>query len=445
MKGESARKGKKNMKIQGEELFIIDVPNEQFKLLYAPLRSYLAKVDYKIVELLNTSEGRDSIIRMLREKEYVDINKLHRDYSRRMPFLSIPVTDDCTLRCKYCYFRAGDKDKKTEMKKEDIKLYVDAYFNQLSDDMISEKEKYINVSIAGGGEPTKAFDTFKYTVEYIKSKAEEYGFVPRFTMPTNGFYGNEVREFIVKNFWQVSLSMDGPRDIQNYQRPAPNGGESFDVVFETAKYFKEHNLKFAFRSTVSKYSVYRMKDIIKFFNDEFPGVHIALERMSEFGRTFESGLESPSLKEFKDMIDDAHAYAYSIGAVVKNASLGKANNLRTVFCQSVAVPNWTILSDGRITSCTRDSFPEVFTFGRYNKETKQLEIDNEKLLKLRKMNVFEYEECDNCFAKYNCAGDCPNLRVAKLIDCESNRNLQLKRFLHFLENKEKGGQEDEIK
>jgi radical SAM protein with 4Fe4S-binding SPASM domain len=228
--------------------------------------------------------------------------------------------------------------------------------------------------------------------------------------------------------------MDGTKEVHDYQRPSQNGQGSFDVVYKTAQYFYEHNFKFAFRSTISKFALTRMNECIDFFNEEFPGISIAMERMSEFGRTFDSGIEAPSLSEFKTALKLAHEHAYSVGAILKNASLGKTNSLRTVFCQSVAVPNWTILSDGRITSCTRDSFPEVFTFGQYNAETKRIEFDSQKLSMLKSMNVFNFEECTDCFAKYNCAGDCPNLRVAKLVDCDANRDLLLQRFLHIVKN-----------
>lgn len=208
------------MILDGEEIFIIDIPNKEEKILYAPLRSYLAKVSSNIMEILEESNERELFLKRIKKNNLVDINKIHNHYCNRIPYLSIPVTDDCTLRCQYCYFRAGDNDKRTIMKKDNIKKYVDAYFSQLSNYKIQDEN--INVSIAGGGEPTKAFEEFKYTVEYIKLKAKEYGKKVRFTMPTNGFYGEEVRKFIVDNFWQVSLSMDGPEDIQNYQRPNPS-------------------------------------------------------------------------------------------------------------------------------------------------------------------------------------------------------------------------------
>lgn len=428
------------MVLQNEEVFLIDRPDSDSIIVYAPLRNYLAEANKEFRSFISTKDGENQFVNFLASRELVDIDKIHNSYRNRTPFLSLSITDDCSLKCKYCYFRAGDIDKRKTMSTAQIKAYVDAYFKQLTSSQVKEFGNIINIAIAGGGEPTKEFERLKFAVGYIREQAAKYGYIARFTMPTNGFYGDTVRQFIVDNFYQVSLSMDGPADIQNYQRPTVSGAGSFDVVFDTAKYFYTHNFKFAFRSTISKYALHRMNDIIDFFDDNFHGISIAMERMSEFGRYFDSSLEAPTLSEFKDALTLAHQYAYKRGAFVKNASLGKSNSLRTVFCLSVAVPNWTILTDGRITSCTRDSFPEHFTFGKYDEETQTLKIDEEKVCKLRKMNVFNYTECFDCFAKYNCAGDCPNLRLAGLVDCDANRKLQLERFIHFLDCSKGGNQ-----
>ncbi|WP_301869596.1 radical SAM protein [Bacteroides caecimuris] len=427
--------GRRKMIFEDEEVFFLDLPSSDNVLVYAPLRSYLAEVRSGFLDYIKTERGKTIFLNLLKAHPLIDINKIQNNYYRRTPSLSLAITDDCTLRCQYCYFRAGDTDKRTTMSKDHIRQYIDAYFRQIPCDSIKESDKSINIAIAAGGEPTKAFDNFKYAVEYIEACSKQHGYVAKFTMPTNGFYGDEVRQFIVDHFFQVSLSMDGPKDIQDTQRPTANGGSSFQTVYDTAKFFYEHNFKFAIRSTITNYSIHRMKEIIDFFHENFPNVVIGMERMSEFGRGLKTDIGAPTLSEFKEAISESYQYGYKKGALIKNASLGKSNSLRTSFCLSVAVPNWTVLTDGRITSCTRDSFPEQFTFGAFDEDSQSILIDEEKISKLRQMNVFHYKECETCFAKYNCAGDCPNLRFASLIDCDANRRLLLERLVYFLKNK----------
>lgn len=85
-------------------------------------------------------------------------------------------------------------------------------------------------------------------------------------MPTNGAYGQPVREFILKHFFQISFSMDGPEFIQNVHRPYRNGAGSFEKVFETAKFFYENKMNMAFRITVTDYSLPHLIEILNFFD-----------------------------------------------------------------------------------------------------------------------------------------------------------------------------------
>ena len=76
-----------------------------------------------------------------------------------------------------------------------------------------------------------------------------------------------------------------------------------------------------------------------------------------------------------------------------------------------------------MTSCTRDNLPEIFSFGNYDKEKKEIYIDEKKIERIRKLNIFNYPECQDCFCKYNCAGDCPDLRVSNMLNCEATKKV----------------------
>lgn len=415
------------MEIRGEEIFFLeryDSPDSM--IVYVPLRSYLAVVKKELVDIIkeNNSDIADYFFEKLYTKTLINPYELHQVITKIAPQISIPVTDNCNLRCKYCYFRAGDEDKKACQSKEEIKCYIDAYLNSLSKFQIRNKENYIDVSIAGGGEPTVAFNAFRYTVEYCEEAFNKAGFIPRFNMPTNGAYGDEVRAFITDHFHQVSLSMDGPQFIQDRHRPLANGGSSFSLVYNTAKYFYEHNVSFAFRATVSAYSVNYLKEILDFFHTEFPGKTVGLEPMNLFGRAVgNDDLLPPDEMLYSEKLLEAYDYAYKNGISIRTAGTGKFDQLRTVFCGAVGIPNWTITTEGRITSCTRDNLPEIFSFGKYDEEKNELFVDEEKIKKIRKLNVFNYPECKDCFCKYNCAGDCPDLRVSNMLNCEATKKV----------------------
>ena len=114
------------MKCDGEELFIIE-DFEDFDILYAPLRGYVAKV-VKGADILGDGEFMSELVESLKSRELVDIqSELDRLHSS-LPELSIPITDDCNLRCRYCYASAGDDGHTSTFTEEMVDAILDAYF-----------------------------------------------------------------------------------------------------------------------------------------------------------------------------------------------------------------------------------------------------------------------------------------------------------------------------
>lgn len=415
------------MLIRGEEIFFIDYEKDNSKsLLYAPLRSYLSLIDNATKEKLEKdidSDIVDQVIGFLKNREYIDIYKIHHIVTNSRPQLSIPITDNCNLRCRYCYFRAGEK-RKDSMSYEMIDGILISYFKEIDKFEYKDDDKSLIITIAGGGEPTVEFEKFKYTINKAKEIAESKNLKCNFSMPTNGYYDDDVRKFIVDNFSHISLSMDGPEHIQNLHRQRIDGKGSFDKVYETARYFYNNELPFAFRATVSNYSINYLEDIIDFFAIEFPNITIAFESLNLMGRAEDDEeICPPNAELFATRIVDAYKYAENKNIQLKTAGAGKFDRLRTVFCGAVGVPHWTITTDGRVASCTRDNLPEIFTFGNFDQNISEIVIDQNKIAKLRKLNCFDYKECQDCFCKYNCAGDCPDLRVSNMHDCTSNKSV----------------------
>lgn len=415
------------MNYRGEEIFFIERYNHpELRIVYVPLRSYLAVCKKELVDIIknDNSELSDSFYNILSQKTLINPYDIHRIITNIAPQLSIPITDNCNLKCEYCYFRAGDEDKRTTQSEQEIKSYIDAYILALDKYPIHNKENYIDISIAGGGEPTTSFDRLKYTVLYCEDVFKRIGITPRFNMPTNGVYGDTIRSFIADHFNQVSLSMDGPKHIQDLHRPTKNGGSSFEAVYETAKYFYNVGLSYAFRATVSNYSVKYLIEILDFFHTNFPGKTIGIEPLNQFGRAIgNKALSSPDEELYAEKLLEAYDYAYSKGISIRTAGTGKFDQLRTVFCGAVGIPNWTITTDGRVTSCTRDNLPNVFSFGYYDKKNNKIIIDEDRINKIREFNVFNYQECQDCFCKYNCAGDCPDLRISNMLNCNATRQI----------------------
>jgi uncharacterized protein len=406
---------------EGEEIFFVDYDNDRAKtILYAPLRSYLALMSHSTKDMLldeNDNVVRQEFFKKLKSRAVIDVGKIAGQLHGMNPELSLSITDNCNLRCRYCHASAGEERKKGVMSHELIDVVLDSYFSHLL-----PGTKVIRIHMAGGGEPTFEFTTFKYAVTKAKEHASRLGITCTFAMATNGCYGNEVREFIRHNFHNVSLSFDGPPHIQNLHRPLANGKPSFEAVFETAKYFYSNRVSFAIRATVSDYSIEHLTDVVDFFVSHFPGVNVALEHLTPNGRALtDNTLRSPDKRKLAEKLVMLFEYVKGKPIKISNAASAEYDNVRPFFCTAVGIPNWTVSVDGEIVACARDNGPEAFNIGKVDLQRRTVLLDQAKVNGLRDMNIANYEECSDCFAKYHCCGDCPDRRLSDKCDCDSIR------------------------
>jgi uncharacterized protein len=410
------------MKISGEDVFFVNYVRDPSKvLLYAPLRSYLAIVSRNTMTgIVSGTDQRalDQIMGKLKPRPLIDILKLHESIKRAIPELSLALTDNCNLKCRYCHHAAGDEGKRQGMTREMLVALYETYLRRLP------TPSKARIVFAGGGEPTYQRSLFCFAVNRAKEIADGLALELEFRMATNGCFDDEVRDFIHKQFKEISLSFDGPKHVQDKHRPLKNGEGSFDRVYKTACYFRDTGFPFALRATISSYSIPFLRETINFFAEHFPGKHVGLEPLNPFGRgAYDAEIRPPDKEKFAEALTDAYGYAKGKNIVLVNAAVGKFTHLRTVFCGAVAIPNWTVTTAGRLSCCTRDNAPEVFDYGCFDAKHRVFSLNSEKLERIGKLNVFEYPECQDCFCKYHCAGDCPDLRLSGLLNCDANRKL----------------------
>lgn len=425
------------MIINGEELFVVEYFNDSsLKLLYAPLRMTLFLVSNQTVQLLLSdidSAEKNEILDYIKTKELLDIQHHHAELSKGMPDLSIAITRDCNMGCIYCHADAGVEGHNNNMAPDHVKQIAQYYFEQVAKDFPGTK--LVQVSFMGGGEPTVVPKLLRYAVDVCRAEAAKIGVELIFTTAVNGLFGKHVADYLIKEFSSVSLSFDGPAFIQNVHRPMKKGKPSFDQVFSTAKYFLQHDFPFALRATISKLSLARYKELVDFFADEFPGKQVGFEPLNPMGRGTMLDI-TPSAEEFAIGIRQIAEYAATKDIVIGNASLGKFEQIKTVFCNAISAPGFTVTPEGEIWACTRENAPDVFHYGQFHFDSKKVVIDQEKLENLKKINVFNFPECQDCFCKYHCAGDCPDNRYSNLLKCDATKQLGIQILNQLYTNSE---------
>lgn len=362
------------------------------------------------------------IFELIREKPIAEsFDRSLEEYAPTV--IGLGLTDICQLKCVYCHSDSGNESQCTSMPFEVAQKAI-----LMAAENAKKLNRPLDVGFIGPGEQTTVWELFTKVICYIYDIAQEYGINTNLTLATNGCYGKEKREFIVDRFDGVSLSFDGYSEIQNMQRPKKDGSPSFDLTYETAKYFYEHRgrgrkgFRFVLRPTVSQYGLEHIEEILSFYKNEFPGVPVGFEAINPLGRA------SNEMCGGMVMVPDHKQFAQKMAELldregsdmILNSGASRLGEIRKSFCKALSMPGVNVTPSGEVSACQRDGAPDYFKYGSYDFEKKCFVFDNNRIEYFRSLSVDNYPECLECIAKYHCAGDCADLRLAGIKRCEIN-------------------------
>jgi len=299
------------------------------------------------------------------------------------------------------------------------------------------------VGFHGGGEPTVHWELIQQATLYALNRAEELGMDVKIHCATNGVLSRTQREFMIKYFTGVNISLDGPADIQDRQRPLDDGQGSFPGVMETINCFQEARFPFGVRVTLTAREGRRLKEIVRFIHDRCPQLdQVHVEPVWQCGRCQTTGERPPSEEEFIACFAEAYDLARRLGFSLFYSG-ARLDVLTDKFCAAPG-DGFTVTPEGIVSSCFEVTDPsdpraELFHYGHYDANLKQFTIDHERVARLRRLRVENIQHCRDCFCKWHCAGDClakalPGLHPEEHVGsprCRLNREitqLQLKRL-----------------
>lgn len=170
---------------------------------------------------------------------------------------TIFLTDDCNLNCKYCY--EGEKEK-NYMSVETADKAI-----QFIDSTTKKALPYLNHNcitvILYGGEPLLNHKVLRYIVSELKEKTE---YNVRFDMTTNGTFLNTDIIDTLKKIDCVSVSIDGSKEIHDFNRTFKNKKGSFDIVTNNIKKMINEGISIRARGT---YNSKTCKNLYKSVSD----------------------------------------------------------------------------------------------------------------------------------------------------------------------------------
>jgi len=170
------------------------------------------------------------------------IEKVIQDLRKENSFLFTPtayhvisVTNKCNFNCLYCHPEAGPQ--KDEMSEETAKKVLDFIFSiPIANDL---------QIIIEGGEPLLKWDLIKFIFKIAKKRAKQKKLKLHFSFTTNlSLMTDEIAKEIAEMGINPCVSLDGPKDLHNKQRPFIGGEGSYEkVIYWTNRLKEKYKIK----------------------------------------------------------------------------------------------------------------------------------------------------------------------------------------------------------
>jgi len=314
------------------------------------------------------------------------------------------VSQDCNMRCKYCFASTGDYGQGRKlMSVETGKKALDFLIEK------SEDRKFLEVDFFGG-EPMMNYEAVKEIVKYGREREKETGKVFRFTITTNGIIMNDEQlEFINKEMKNVVLSIDGRKEVHDRMRPTANGKGTYDLIADNFKRFAavRGDKEYYVRGTYTKYNLDFSEDIMHLYEMGFD--QISVEPVMADPKEPYAITEGDLTKIFKEYEILAHKISEILNSgkfinffhFMIDLDQGPCAIKRLRGCGS-GNEYIAISPEGDIYPCHQFVGIEKFNMGNIHKGTFDLDIKDE----FAKAHVYSKPECRKCWAKFYCSGGC---------------------------------------
>lgn len=315
--------------------------------------------------------------------------------------LALFLTTSCNADCIYCY--AKSELKPIRMSFETAKKGIT---------FVAKKNEPLDLLFFGGGEPTLEFELMKKSKNYAERLCKKISL----HIQSNGVFSEQVLDWLIENKANVTISCDGPPEIQDMQRPLKGGNKSSSIVEKTIKGFVEKYdaKKIGIRATITKYSVNRLMEIIEYF-DRLGVKKIALDPFIKSAESQRNNLQEVKPKSFSENFLKALEFSEQIGVRLSSSFLSL--NRRPYIC-GFSLPQFCLTPDGFVTSCletiSSNIGPQEFIYGRLTGN--KFEFDHEKIETMKRRRVENMEKCRDCFLKHTCAGGCASEFLKKTGD-----------------------------
>lgn len=331
--------------------------------------------------------------------------------------LVISLTNDCNLRCKYCF--VGEKNF---CKKIISKENIDAAIKSVGDLAKVKNKKEIFITFFGG-EPTLYPDLIKYSMEKARRELKEYKV--SFGITSNGVFNDEMKNILVDNNFTVTISMDGLPKFQDKQRVTPTNTGTSHIIEQTIRELTVRGLSIIIRMTITRPMIFEFKETIDYLSNlGIKIIHFEPITMGGRAKENEEILERPSPEEYAEKLADAIDYARSKGVSIITSTVMNALSPSYMFCDGVGKNKLAVTYDGVFSSCLGVQNKDHPLADKFIIEDTNIESWLSAKFDSYVDDKAKNTKCENCFAKYICAGGCPSRNFNSSGDFEKIDDMQ---------------------
>jgi uncharacterized protein len=330
-----------------------------------------------------------------------------------MPFplntMVLNVTNQCNLACTYCYEYGEDKIVDTAHGRQ-AKFMSGDTARESVDFLLRESGRVAHLTFFGG-ETLLNFPVLRSTIAYARARAAEAGKEIDFSLTTNAtLLRPEIIEFLAENQVGVTISIDGPQDLQDKFRVFHNGAGSYDVVAPKIKELLRRHRSRPIGARVTLTSdtlditrIYRhLTEEIGFWEVGFAPVTTSPQQQYAIGeRGFDRMLDQfrRLAREFADEVAANRHHGFSN---VKDTLEEIHKGVSKAYPCGAGLGLLGVSTEGDVALCHRFAGSEAHKFG-----TVRDGIDRAaQSAFLERHHVADKTDCSQCWARPLCSGGC---------------------------------------
>jgi len=321
------------------------------------------------------------------------------------------VTNKCNLACTYCYEYGDDKIVDTQygkqpkfMSEETAEESVEFLLRQSGEQPTAHLTFF-------GGETLLNFPLLQKTVAYANRRAAEEGKRITFSLTTNAtLLKPEIIRWLADNDIGVTISIDGPKPVQDGLRVFHNGRGTYDVVLPKIKELlaTHRSRPIGARVTLTQKHL-DVLDIYRHLTEEVGFFEVGLAPVTtqehrDYAITPES--KSHMLRQFEELAEewlehalrDEHHGFTNVTDTIEEIHKGVSK----AYGCGAGLGLMGVATDGEVALCHRFAGSPEHTIGSVSEG-----VDREKQERfLVDHHIAEKTDCHKCWARPICSGGC---------------------------------------